>query len=74
MAELLAWSVVAYLLASNSGPIIVFGLSAVYGDPAAAPASVLQNLIYVSPVFPLVLGLLAVARLKIGNVNICASI
>lgn len=74
LTELLAWSVVAYLLASNSGPIIVFGLSAVYGDPAAAPASVLQNLIYVSPVFPLALGLLAVARLKIGNVNIYASI
>ena len=73
LAEVLAWTAVAYLLASNSTTIIVFGLSTVYGDPAAAPASVLQNLIYVSPVFPLFLGLLAITRLKLSNVNIFAN-
>jgi membrane protease YdiL (CAAX protease family) len=70
LAEVLAWSALAYLLATSSSPIIVFTLGAVYGDPAAAPASVLQNLIYVSPVFPLILGVLAIARLKLGGDNV----
>lgn len=74
LAEVLAWSALAYLLASNSSPIIVFTLGAVYGDPAAAPASVLQNLIYVSPIFPLILGMLAIARLKLGGDNVWSRI
>lgn len=74
LAEVLAWSAVAYLLASNSGPIIVFTLGVVYGDAAAAPASVLQNLVYVSPVFPLLLGVIAVARLRLGGDDVWARV
>jgi membrane protease YdiL (CAAX protease family) len=74
LAEVLAWSTVAYLLASRSGPLIVFTLGLVYGEAAAAPASVLQNLIYVSPVFPLLLGIIAIARLKLGGDDVWARI
>lgn len=74
LAEVLAWSTFAYLLATSSSPIIVFTLGAVYGDPAAAPASVLQNLTYVSPVFPLILGVLAIARLKLGGDSVWSRI
>lgn len=70
LAELLAWSAVALLLALNSGPLIVSVLGALYGSPAAAPAAVLQNLIYVSPAFPLILGVFAIARLKLSGDNV----
>jgi membrane protease YdiL (CAAX protease family) len=45
-----------------------------FGSVAAAPAWVLQNLIYVSPAFPLILGLLAVIRLKLGGIDVRAMI
>lgn len=72
--EVVAWSVLAYLLASNSTFFIMFALGATYGDPGAAPPSVVQSLIYVSPVFPLILGVLAVVRLKLGGDNVGARI
>lgn len=68
--EVLVWAAVAYLLATNSEALIVFVLGLLYGGVTAAPASVLQNLIYVSPVFPLILGLVAVVRLKLAGENI----
>ncbi len=73
LAEVLVWSVVAYFLATKSEAIIVFGLATLYGSVAAAPPSVLQNLIYISPVFPLMLGALAVVRLKLAGENVWAS-
>lgn len=73
-AELLAWSAVACLLALNSGAIVLFTLGLVYGTPAAAPASVLQNLIYASPAFPLILGVVAVARLKLGGYDVWSTV
>lgn len=72
-AELLVWAAVAYLLATNSEALIVLVLGLLYGSVTAAPASVLQNLIYVSPVFPLILGLLAVVRLKLAGENVLAA-
>jgi membrane protease YdiL (CAAX protease family) len=72
LGELLVWSMLAYWLATNSEAVIVFALGALYGSIAEAPASVLQNLIYVSPVFPLILGALAVARLKLAGENVWA--
>jgi membrane protease YdiL (CAAX protease family) len=74
LAEVLFWSALAVVFALNASPVIVFVLGAVYGDPAAAPAYVLQNLIYVSPVFPLILGVLAVVRLKLGGDTVWARI
>ena len=73
LVEVLVWAVVAYLLATNSEALIVFALGFLYGSITAAPASVLQNLIYVSPVFPLILGLFAVVRLKLAGENIWAT-
>ena len=70
LVEVLVWAVVAYLLATNSEALIVLVLGLLYGGVTAAPASVLQNLIYVSPVFPLILGLLAVVRLKLAGENV----
>lgn len=72
--EALAWTVFAVLLAANSTPIVVFALGAIYGDPASAPAWVLQNLIFVSPLFPLVLGVIAIVRLKFAGENVWARI
>ena len=74
LTEVLLWAAVAYLLAANTSPIIGEALALLYGDPSAAPAAVLQNLIYVSPVFPLILGILAVARLKFGGQDVMALI
>ncbi len=74
LAEVLVWTAFAYLLATNSSDVIVFILGIMYGDPAAAPAPVLGNLIYVSPAFPLVLGLLAVTRLKLAGDNVLSRI
>lgn len=74
LTEVLLWAAVAYVLAANASPIIGYALSLLYGDPSAAPAAVLQNLIYVSPAFPLILGILAVARLKFGGQDIRALI
>lgn len=71
-AEVLLWSVVAFLLATNSETLVIFGLGVLYGSVTEAPPSVLQNLIYVSPVFPLILGVLAVLRLKLAGESVRA--
>lgn len=73
LAEVLFWSAAAWLLATNSEPIIIFTLGAVYGNIASTPPVVLQNLIFVSPVFPLILGIVAVIRLKLAHENVWAS-
>jgi membrane protease YdiL (CAAX protease family) len=65
--EPFAWGALAAVISFNQSAILVFALKAVYGDPATAPAALLQNLSYVSPAFPLLLGLLALARLKAGR-------
>jgi membrane protease YdiL (CAAX protease family) len=74
LAELIAWAAAAYLLASYSSPMIVAALGLLYGSPADAPPSVLQNLVYISPVFPLLLGIAAVVRLKLAGDNVWARI
>lgn len=72
--ELLLWGGIAVLIATHTSDIIVFALTALYGDPASAQPQVISKLAYVSPVFPLMLGVLAVLRLKLGGVNIGALI
>lgn len=73
LTEVLAWSLAAFLLATNSEALIIFSLGAIFGDVSKAPPEVLQNLVYVSPAFPLILGLAAVVRLKIGGTDVIAS-
>ena len=73
LTEVLAWSLAAFLLATNSEALIIFSLGAIFGDVSKAPAEVLQNLVYVSPVFPLILGVAAVVRLKLGGTDVIAS-
>jgi membrane protease YdiL (CAAX protease family) len=73
LTEVLAWSLAAFLLATYSEALIIFSLGAIYGDVSKAPPEVLQNLVYVSPVFPLILGLAAVVRLKLGGTDVLAS-
>jgi membrane protease YdiL (CAAX protease family) len=73
LAEVLAWSLAAILLAMNSEALIIFSLGAIFGDVSKVPAEVLQNLVYVSPVFPLILGVAAVVRLKLGGHDVLAS-
>jgi membrane protease YdiL (CAAX protease family) len=70
LIEVLAWGIFACLIMTNSGRIIGFALQLIYGEAALAPAEVMQNLIYVSPSFPLFLGFLAVVRLKALRINI----
>jgi hypothetical protein len=74
LIEVLLWAAVAYLVAANTSAIVGHSLGLLYGAPSAAPAFVLQNLIFVSPVFPLLLGVLAVARLKFGGQDVAALI
>ena len=74
LAEALLWSALACLVAANADAMIGKSLALVYGDPAAAPAAVLQNLIYLSPVFPLGIGVLAVVRLKLAGQDVGALI
>jgi len=68
--EFILFSAFAALLMLYSGPIILASLSAVYGDMANVPPTVLGNLMLVSPIFPLLLGLVAIARLKVAGVAI----
>ena len=70
LLECLAFCLSAVLLMIFSGSVIIGVLSAIYGDVANAPPSVLANLILVSPAFPLVLGIVAVVRLKIAGTNL----
>ena len=53
-----------------STPLILGVLKAIYGDVSHVPPSVLGNLIYLSPMFPLLLGIVAVVRLKAAGVSI----
>ena len=68
--ELLLWGGLSVLIATHTNDIIVFALMTAYGDPASAPPGVMSKLGFVSPVFPLLLGILAFIRLKVGGVNI----
>jgi membrane protease YdiL (CAAX protease family) len=68
--ECLVYCVGAVLLMLFSGPLIIGALNAYYGDLAEVPPAVLGNLILVSPVFPLLLGIAALVRLKAGGVDI----
>jgi len=70
LIELLFWGAVAFLIASHANDIVVWGLTALYSDPSKAPAVVLSNLAYISPVFPLALGLIAIARIKLDGARV----
>lgn len=65
--EVLLWIAVGVALMANAEPIVIAALSAVYGAPQNAPPALLTNLYLVSPLFPLILGLIAAARLKLGG-------
>ena len=68
LVEFLLFSAFALLLMLYSGPIIVASLSMLYGDMANVPPAVLGKLMLVSPIFPLLLGLVAVVRLKMAGI------
>jgi membrane protease YdiL (CAAX protease family) len=68
--EFLVYCAGAVLLMLFSSPLIIGALKAIYGDLANVPPAVFSNLILVSPVFPLLLGLIAAIRLKAGRVDI----
>ncbi len=72
--ELLLWGGIAVLIATHTSELIVFALTVAYGDPAKTPPAVMGLLGYVSPVFPLLLGMLALLRLKFGGVHVGALI
>jgi membrane protease YdiL (CAAX protease family) len=70
VAEIVFWLVFAVLLMA-SAPLAISGvLTAVFGSPERAPQEILSNLVLVSPAFPLVLGLVAVVRLKFAGEHI----
>ena len=68
--EFLAFSAGACALMLFSTPLILAGLTAIYGEVGQVPPSVLGNLIYLSPLFPLLLGIVAIVRLKAAGVGI----
>jgi len=74
ITEMLFWTVVAFLIATHTNDAIIWALTCAYGSPMDAPRSVLSNLTFISPVFPLFLGVIAIIRLKIGGINISALI
>jgi membrane protease YdiL (CAAX protease family) len=53
-----------------SSRLILAVLTAIYGDIAHAPPSLVGSLIYLSPLFPLLLGIVATIRLKAAGVSI----
>ena len=53
-----------------SGQLILGALDALYGDVSQAPPALLRNLIFISPAFPLLLGIVAWVRLKAGGIAI----
>lgn len=67
LVELMAWMVLAYAVAAHQTQIIGFLLTAIWGAPSNVPPAVLQHLAYVSPLFPLFLGGLALVRLAIAG-------
>jgi len=67
VAEVLLWVAAAVALMANAEPIIIAALSALYGAPQNAPPALLANLYLVSPIFPLILGVVAAVRLKLGG-------
>jgi len=68
--EVLFWIAAAATLMANAEPIVIAALSALYGAPQNAPPALLANLYLVSPIFPLILGLVAAARLKLGGAQL----
>jgi membrane protease YdiL (CAAX protease family) len=65
--ECLIYCAGAVALMLFSGDLIVGAVNFWYGDLANAPPALLQNLIFVSPAFPLLLGIVAFARLRAGG-------
>jgi membrane protease YdiL (CAAX protease family) len=65
--EVLIWIGAAATLMANAEPIVIAALSALYGAPQNAPPALLANLYLVSPIFPLILGVVAAVRLKLGG-------
>jgi membrane protease YdiL (CAAX protease family) len=72
--EVLFWVALATALMANAEPIIIATLSALYGAPQNAPPVILANLYLVSPIFPLILGLVAAVRLKVGGADLRTAI
>ncbi|MEA3039571.1 MAG: Type prenyl endopeptidase Rce1-like [Sphingomonadales bacterium] len=70
LLEFVAFSAAACAVMLFGTPLILAVLTAIYGDVGHVPPSVLGNLIYLSPVFPLLLGIVAIARLKAAGVSI----
>lgn len=64
LVEIAAWGAAATLIALNQSRIVMGGLRVAYGGVENTPPSVLQHLAFASPLFPLVLGILAALRLR----------
>ena len=65
--ECFVYCACAVALMLFSGELIVGALELWYGDLADAPPALLQNLIFISPAFPLLLGIVAIVRLRVGG-------
>lgn len=70
LVECLFYCAFAVLLMLFNEPIIISGLDAIYGDLGNVPPAVLGNLVLVSPLFPLLLGIVAIVRLKVAGVDL----
>ena len=68
--ECLIYCAGAVALMLFSGQLILGALDAFYGDVSQAPPALLRNLIFISPAFPLLLGIVAILRLKAGGIAI----
>jgi membrane protease YdiL (CAAX protease family) len=69
-AEHGTFAALAIALTLASGPILIGSIAAIFGDLANAPAALLQNLALISPVFPLVLGIIAWLRFRAAKVSL----
>lgn len=70
LVECLLYCAFAVLLMLFNEPMIIGALNAFYGDLGNVPPAVLGNLVLVSPLFPLLLGIVAIVRLKVGGVDL----
>lgn len=70
LAEFLLYCGVAVLLMLYSSTIIGAALTALFGNMGNVPPAVLRNLMFVSPLFPLLLGAVAAIRLKSAGVDV----
>jgi membrane protease YdiL (CAAX protease family) len=68
--EYLLFCAFAVALMYFSDTIIIAVLTALFGNMSRVPQTVLSNLLFISPLFPLLLGVVAILRLRLAGMDL----